>query len=329
MIGDASERKVKEVVVREEFYVDSTDGRHMIHGYRWFDPDRKWKGVLQLVHGMMEHIGRYQEFAEYMAENGYYVIGHDHLGHGYSVSDVEELGCVSKEGARQWLKDIEIVHRMGRACAPGLPYIILGHSMGSFLVRRYLIYAGKRVDGAVIMGTGQQNRLTLKIGLGAVALEGLRVGDRGCSTLLDNMACSGYAKKYPDNAKNGSWVSRDPQTAIRSAQDNRMNFRFTVNAYRALFQTIEEIVDPRRVARMPKELPLLVLSGGDDLVGACGKGIRRFERMLKTVGMKKVTCVLYPKNRHELLNELDKELVYQDIRQWCDRVCHERSTKVR
>ena len=125
------------MVTREEFYVNSMDGIHMIHGYRWYDPSRKWIGVLQIVHGMLEYIERYDEFAEKMAEAGYYVIGHDHLGHGDSVNGAEELGKLGEEGAVLWLKDMELVRRMASAAAPKVPYIMLGHSMGSYLVRRY------------------------------------------------------------------------------------------------------------------------------------------------------------------------------------------------
>ena len=124
------------MVVREEFYVDSMDRVHMIHGYRWYDPEQEWIGVLQIIHGMLEYIERYDEFAEKMAEAGYYVIGHDH---GDSVNSMEELGHLGEDGAVLWLKDMELVRRMAVAAAPNLPYIMLGHSMGSFLARRYLI----------------------------------------------------------------------------------------------------------------------------------------------------------------------------------------------
>lgn len=100
------------MVVREEFYVDSMDRVHMIHGYRWYDPEQEWIGVLQIVHGMLEYIERYDEFAEKMAEAGYYVIGHDHLGHGDSVNSMEELGHLGEDGAVLWLKDMELVRRM-------------------------------------------------------------------------------------------------------------------------------------------------------------------------------------------------------------------------
>jgi len=315
--------EVKVMVVREEFYVDSADHIHMIHGFRWFDPEKKWKGILQLVHGMLEYIERHQEFAEYMAEAGYFVIGHDHLGHGESVADDSELGYVGRNGDLLWLKDIEQIRRMAVSYGPKLPYLILGHSMGSFLVRRYLIYNGNRVDGAVIMGTGHQPRPMVKLGLLAVGANKLRVGERGRSRMLNQMTCSGFAKLYPDNANTGSWMSRDPEVLIHTLQDKKMHFSFTVNGFEALFKTIEEVTNLRRAARMPRALPLLVVSGGADPVGENGKGVRRFERMLRKIGMKRVTCILYPDNRHELINDLDKELVFRDICRWCGRVVQE------
>jgi alpha-beta hydrolase superfamily lysophospholipase len=308
------------MITREEFYIGSADGIHMIHGYRWYDPEIKCRGILQMVHGMVEYIERYQELAERMAMAGYYVIGHDHLGHGDSVSDPSELGYVDEKGAVLWLKDIEKIRRMGKSYDPRVPYIILGHSMGSFLVRRYLIYCGDRVDGAIIMGTGQQPALLVKAGLVITRANMLRKGRRGHSRLLNNLTCSGYAKRYPDNAHTGSWMSRDPEVLNRSLQDKKMNYAFTLSAYEALFQTIEEVTSPKRAARMTKELPLLILSGDEDPVGDNGKGVRKFEAMLQKIGMKNVTCILYPKNRHELIRDLDREQVFQDIQKWCDKI---------
>ena len=308
------------MVVREEFYIDSVDGIHMLHGYRWFNPERRYIGVLLLTHGMLEYIERYQELAEYMALAGYFVAGHDHLGHGDSVKDVTELGYVGKQGAAMWLKDMERVRKMAVSYAPKVPCILLGHSMGSYLVRRYLIYNGDRVDGAVIMGTGHQNVALVKAGLLLTYLSMIRIGPKGHSPILDNFTCSGFAKRYPDNAHTGSWMSRDPQVLNQALQDERMNFEFSLNAFKALFETIEEVLDKRRVARMPKVLPLLILSGDEDPVGDNGKGVRRFEKMLKKMGMEKVSCKLYPKNRHELIHDLDKEQVFQDILKWCNTI---------
>lgn len=308
------------MVIREEFYVNSSDKIHMIHGYRWYDPEIEVKGVLQIVHGMLEYIERYEKLAEYMASAGYFVVGHDHLGHGDSVNQSSELGYVGEQGAVLWLKDIELVRRMAVSYAPGAPFIMLGHSMGSFLVRRYLIYHGNRVDGAVIMGTGQQPALLVKVGLGLTYFSMLHKGSRGHSRFLNRMTCAGFAKRYPDNANTGSWMSRDPEVMIHALQDPKMNFEFSLNAFEALFRTVEEVVDPRRAAKMPRELPLLLMAGDEDPVGDNGKGVRRFAAMLKKLQMKHVTCLIYPGNRHELINDLDKDQVMNDILKWCSKV---------
>ena len=308
------------MVTREEFYVNSSDKIHMIHGYRWYDPEKVTKGVLQLVHGMLEYIERYEELAEYMASAGYFVVGHDHLGHGESVNSPEELGYVGEQGAVLWLKDMEMIRKMAVSYAPGVPCIMLGHSMGSFLVRRYLIYHGDRVDGAVIMGTGQQPAVLVKAGIALTCLSMLQKGSRGHNRLLNNMTCEGFARRYPDNARTGSWMSRDPRVLKAALEDPKMNFEFSLNAFEALFRTVEEVVDPGRAAKMPKELPLLVLSGDEDPVGDNGNGVRRFVAMLKKIRMKNIACTLYPESRHELINDLDKEQVMEDIRNWCDKI---------
>lgn len=311
------------MVTREEFYVDSSDGIHMIHGYRWYDPERKPKGILQIVHGMLEYIDRYDELARYMVSEGYYVIGHDHLGHGDSVSHSSELGYVGKHGAVLWLRDIEQIRKMAAAYMPKLPYIMLGHSMGSYLVRRYLIYHGKKVNGAIIMGTGHQPTALIKAGLLITYATMIRKGTKGQSKLLNHLTCSGFAKQYPDNARTGSWMSRDPQVLLSALKDKKMNYDFTLNAFESLFRTIEEVIDPKRASRMPKTLPLLILSGDEDPVGENGKGIVRFRKMLTKIGMKNISCMMYPGNRHELINDLDKKQVFLDIRDWCDSVVKE------
>lgn len=312
------------MVTREEFFVNSTDGIHMIHGYRWYNTEKKYKGVLQLVHGMLEYIERYHELAEYMAQEGYFVIGHDHLGHGDSVNGPDELGYVSEDGAANWVKDIGLIRKMAVGYAPDVPYFMLGHSMGSFLVRRYLIYHGDRVDGALLLGTGHPSRVLIKSGLAVTEALKLKAGGRGTSRFLDLMTCTGYAKRYPNNAKDGSWLSRDPQVLIQALMDPKQHFHFSLNAYRALFETMDEVTSEKRMGRMPKNLSLMILSGGDDLVGEKGKGIHRLENALQKIGMKDVTCIIYPDNRHELINDLDKQQVLQDIRLWCNAIAAEK-----
>lgn len=312
------------MVTREEFYVNSTDGIHMIHGYRWYDTGKKFKGVLQLVHGMLEYIERYEEIAEYMAQEGYFVIGHDHLGHGDSVNGPDELGYVSEDGAANWVKDIGLVRKMAATYALDVPYFMLGHSMGSFLVRRYLIYHGDKVDGALLLGTGHPSRALIRSGLAVTGALKLKAGGRGNSRFLDLMTCTGYAKRYPNNAKDGSWLSRDPQVLVHALMDPKQHFRFSLNAYGALFETMDEVTQEKRMKKMPKNLSLMILSGGDDLVGEKGKGIQRLENALNRIGMKDVTCILYPDGRHELLNDLDKQQVLQDIRLWCNAITAEK-----
>ena len=174
----------------------------------------------------------------------------------------------------------------------------------------------------MLTGTGQQPFLVVKLGLLTVwAGKLLKGGREGKSRLLNRLTVSGYAKKYPDNARTGSWMSRDPQVLIQVLRDEKMNFQFTRGAYEALFRTVEEDINRRRAAKMPKDLPLLILSGEEDPVGGYGKGVRRFEAMLNKTGMQNVTCHIYPGARHELLNDYNKEEVTAEIRAWCNEIC--------
>ena len=177
------------------------------------------------------------------------------------------------------------------------------------------------------MGTGHQHRALVKLGLLTTYAGMFRGGRNGHSRILDLMSVSRFAKRYPDNARTGSWMSRNPQVLIDALQDSKRNYHFSRGAYEALFRTIEEDIDIRRAARMPKDLPILILSGDEDPVGEKGKGVKRFAHMLEKIGMTDVVCQIYPGARHELLCDLNKEQVTQDIKTWCSKIQHREKSR--
>ena len=296
------------MVVREEFYVDSMDRVHMIHGYRWYDPEQEWIGVLQIVHGMLEYIERYDEFAEKMAEAGYYVIGHDHLGHGDSVDSMEELGHLGEDGAVLWLKDMELVRRMAVAAAPNLPYIMLGHSMGSFISR---LAAEKYIkpDKFIIMGTGGPNPAA---GIGLIAIDVVKFfkGERYISKAIDNLAFGTYNSHFKDENDPIAWLTKDKEQKKKYAADPYCTFKFTVSAMHDLVTLNKKA---NRAAWFQNiKMPVLLVSGADDPVGNYGKGVTKVYEKLKKAGCN-VQIKLYENCRHEILNDTCRDEVVRDI----------------
>lgn len=302
---------------KREFTFDSADGRTKIHAVEWKPEQGAITGVLQIIHGMIEFIGRYEEFAEYLTDRGFVVIGHDHLGHGGSVVTKKEYGFFSeKDGNKTVLKDIHRLRCLAKKKYPDIPYYILGHSMGSFLLRQYLCLRGSELDGAVIMGTGTQPISLLKIGKGLCRGLAAIFGWHYRSLLIDMMAFGGYNKHFRPARTERDWITKDEVLVDRCLADERCTFRFTVNGYYNLFTSIEAASKEKNLRKMPKDLPILFVAGGDDPVGAFGKGVERVKCRFEAVGMQDVTKIIYDTDRHEILNETDRETVYEDIYTW-------------
>lgn len=305
------------MVRKEDFYFDSRDKEHKLHAIRWIPDTEKPVCIVQIVHGMTEHIDRYDHFANYLAERGILVVGDDHLGHGKSVRPGERYGYFCKNDAPTVLvRDEHRLKKMTQEQHVGVPYIILGHSMGSFITRNYLLKYGKGIDGAIIMGTGMQPKPMLLFGIAVAAVEGLIFGGDHVSKLIDKISFGSYNKRIEANKEPGNWLSRDGENLMKYAADPMCTFVFTANGFQTLFQLIYNLHDREQLKNMPANLPVIFLSGAEDPVGDYGKAVKQVYRSFKEAGMEKVQIKLYPKDRHEILNELDKEDVYGDIYRW-------------
>lgn len=304
------------MIRKEEFYYHSHDKQTKIHAIRW-EPEGEPRAVLQIIHGMVEYIDRYDAFARYMAERGFVVVGHDHLGHGKSVNSPEDLGYFAeKDGNRVVLKDIHRLRKLTQVNYPKLPYFMLGHSMGSFLLRQYLLRGGDTLSGAIIMGTGDQPRLVLQAGrLLCRMMAGVK-GWRYRSRLVDSMAFGGYNKKFAKEGHDKSWLCGDVSVVEAYEADELCSFVFTLNAYYNMMSGIYELKQAQNLRRMPRELPLLLVAGDEDPVGNFGKSVSALYEQYKALGLKKVEKKLYHKGRHEILNDKDKAQVFADIEKW-------------
>lgn len=300
---------------KSEFTLPSNDGITDLHCILW-EPETEPKALFQLVHGMCEYIDRYSEFAEYLTERGIVVLGHDHLGHGDSVTDKQKYGFFAeKDGARIVIDDMRTVTLYGKTRFPGIPNFILGHSMGSFMVRRYLTIYGRDVNGAVIMGTGMVPGIVAGLGKAvAGALKGF-CGGLYRSKLVTNMAIGGYNKLFEPCRTSSDWLSRNTENVDKYEADDRCGFMFTVSAYKDFFTVMGLIAKESVYTKTPRELPVLITSGAVDPVGGTA-AVEALEKQYKGIGMTNVTTRIYPEDRHEILNEVDREQVYADIWFW-------------
>ena len=279
-------------------------------------PEGRPRAVLQMTHGMVEYIGRYEQLACWLADRGVAAVGHDHLGHGGSVVSREEYGYFGRpDGNRLLLDDIHRVTRWAKALPEleGLPWFLLGHSMGSFYVRQYLCEYGGELQGAILMGTGWQPRAAARAGRALCHLLAAFHGWRYRSKLVDSMAFGSYNRSFRPARTSKDWLNRDEKEVDRYLSEERCSFRFTLNGYDSLFTALERLCDKELLARAPKDLPVLFLSGDDDPVGDRGRGVQKAAQSLRDAGMRRVEVKLYPGAWHELLVELNRQEVFADI----------------
>ncbi len=300
------------------FTLPSSDGRTELNGVHWI-PEGEAKGILQMNHGMVEHIGRYEELAEHMTAAGFAVIGHDHLGHGDSVRTEEDRGYFAdRDGDACLVKDMHRVTVLARRLHPGVPLFILGHSMGSFLLRRYLTRYGSEVDGAILTGTGYISAAEAKTGIRLAQFFEKRFGRRHRSSLLNLAAMGRYVLQYGNPLRPGSWLSRNEVSVADYKTDPRCGFTFTVGAYGDFFHLLYDLAQEKDFERIPRDLPVLLVSGMDDPLGGFTKKVLALYNRFVALGLKDVDIYLYPGDRHEVLNELDRDRVHADIRAWME-----------
>lgn len=281
----------------------------------------KPEGVLQIAHGMCEYLERYEPFIEYLVGQGWIVCGNDHLGHGKTAASEEELGYMGGgDGWRCMVKDMHTLTRRMQQLHPGLPYFLLAHSMGSFLGRAYLAQYGKELTGAMIMGTSSGvGVLPSFAALGLIRVMSLIRGDRYRSASLQKMIFGSYNQKITDPATDSDWISTDPEVVRKYTEDPLCSFSFTLSGFRNLLHVLSYVSSPGWAAQVPKDLPILLVSGSEDPVGSYGKGPQTVARRLQKAGVKEVTLQLYPDMRHEPLNETGRETVYKDLLDWLRR----------
>ncbi len=312
---------MSEKIKKDEFYLESDEKGQRLHGVSWQPEEGRVKAVLQIVHGMVEYVERYEEFARFLAGQGYAVIGHDHLGHGKTAASEEELGYFAdKDGDRHVIADMYRITCTGRETWPGVPLVILGHSMGSFFTRKYLTRYSRKVDGAIIMGTGFMGLPLVAFGKFVAGMICRVRGSRHRSRLLYQLTLGGNNKRIRELRTGNDWLSTNEESVDAYNQDPFCTFIFTAGAYRDFFTVLTDLAAKKNFDTMNRDLPMLFVAGEEDPVGNYGKGVRACYHQFESLGFRDLSIKLYPGDRHEILNEKDRRQVYEDLAAWLDRV---------
>ena len=298
--------------MRTDFYFDSK-GAGTIHGCRW-EPEQPPAAIIQIIHGIAEYVERYDDFARYLNRLGFLVVAEDHMGHGKSINGEGIQGYF--HGG--WFTAVEDSYRLlqdTRKEFPNLPYVLFGHSMGSFMTRTILEkYPDSGISAAVICGTGWQPKAVLNTGIGVCRMVCKQQGEKKPSKILEKLVFSNYNKKVEHPRTPYDWLTRDSGIVDRYLADPFCGFTPTGGLMRELLTGIR--YEQENLSVMKKDLPVLFIAGGDDPVGNYGKGVLRSAEAFRKAGMLDVSCKIYPLGRHEILNEINREEVYQDISSW-------------
>ena len=303
---------------KEEFYYDSFCNTNRIHAVKWV-PEGTPLCIVQIVHGMAEHTGRYEEFAEFLTDNNIMVVGEDHLGHGLSVGENPRGYFCEKEPAKVLVENVRILKNIIREQYPDVPYIIFGHSMGSFITRNFIHTYGKEIDGTILSGTGILPKRLLQVMRVMMKVMTKVKGSRHVSKFVKQIAFGNYQKRIPSPKTQHDWLSTDEERVRQYEQDLLCGFTFTLNGFRGLVELMLGLHDMDKIETIPKEFPMHFIYGDHDPVGNYGESAYKSCRIYQRVGMMRVTNTVYPGKRHELLQEDIREEVMSELLSWINK----------
>ncbi len=308
-----------------DFTFTSADGATPIHCRFWLPPNGRStapRALVQIAHGMEEYIGRYDDFARFLASEGFAVCGNDHIGHGQSVTAPERLSILPVGGAEIMLADMHALRTQFTVQFPaGIPYVFFGHSMGSFALRCYLARHGSGLAGAVVCGTGQVPGIATSFGGFLARFIASRKGIEAHSPFINSLADGAYAKKIDGARTPLDWLNTDPAKVDEYVADPLCGVQFSVGGYATLMDLTREACRIQSAAAVPDGLPMLFIAGALDPVGDCGKGVKAAYENYARGSKARVQLKLYEGMRHEILNEPEHGRVYRDVLAWIEHEC--------
>ncbi len=297
----------------KEFTIDSRDMKTTLACYKW-EPKGEIKAILVLIHGMEDYVFRFKEMAEYLESEGILVAGVDLLGHGHSVKDKKDFGYFcDQDAATVLVRDVHRLKKTVQAEYPGIPVYLIGHSMGSFIARNYIERYGTGINGVIIEGGGDTPAI---IGYGGKLLTSfisLFHGWHYRSPLCNKLVMGTFANVFPGEGED-AWITKRKECIEQYKNDPLTHFDFTTNGYHTLAELTLRAGNRKLIEKIPKDLPMFIVSGEDDPVGEMGKGVRRMYELYKAHGLKNVTLNMRKNDRHELHNETDRFQFFEEIK---------------
>lgn len=311
---DVSERHSSDMR-KEEFYYDSYGNTNKIHAIKWV-PEGTPLCIVQIVHGMAEHVGRYDEFATFLTDRNIMVVGADHLGHGLSMGENPPGYFCEQQPDRVLVEDVRNLKNIIRKEYIDIPYIMFGHSMGSFITRNFIHTYSSEIDGVILSGTGMLPKALLTVMKALVNVLILAKGSRYKSAFADKIAFGGYRDRIDNPQTDYDWLSTDREKVKEYLQDSLCGFTFTLNGFKGLAGLLSGLYDREKIATIEKNFPMYFIYGDQDPVGDYGKSAYKSCCVYTDAGMNRVTCKVYPGKRHELLHEDIREKVMEEIYAW-------------
>ena len=304
---------------KREFYYPSTDRKTRIHAVEW-SPDEEPKAILQIAHGVTEYILRYEEFAEFLTSKGILVVGNDHIGHGNSIAENAKPMYFGPEGSFKYaVDDINTLYKMTKDAYNNVPYVILGFSLGSFIVRRFLIDYPNQVDAAVLVGTGQIAPIKIKIAKFIAQIEAKKHGDDNPTPMIKKLSFENYNKLFKPNRTPYDWLCLSKKSLDKYIIDTKRGKELSAGLFREMLSGMEYTVNIENIKKMNKDIPVLFLSGEMDPVGERGKSVKKAYLDFKKVGIKDVDMKLYKDLRHDIIHEDNCIEIYNDIYNFFER----------
>jgi len=308
----------------DDFQFVSKDGLQ-IHCYHW-PTTAEPKAIVQIAHGMAEHGARYARFAAVLNKSGYAVYANDHRGHGKSVPEGRAPGHMADEdGWNKAVEDIFFLNQEITARHPGVPVILFGHSMGSFMVQQYMAEHGDTVVGVALSATNGPPGALGKIGQAVTRLEKLRLGAEGHSPVMSGMTFKAFNKAFKPNRTESDWLSRDEAEVDKYVADPLCGFECSVATWIRMLDALTRVASDAALSTVNKDMPIHVMSGAADPVGENTKGVKRLLDAYDAARFTNVSHKFYEDARHEILNEINRDEVTADFIRWADSIIQNKS----
>jgi alpha-beta hydrolase superfamily lysophospholipase len=304
--------------MRADTFSFKVEDQKEIFVYRWLpDEGAPRKAVVHIAHGMAEHAGRYGRVAEALVAAGYAVYANDHRGHGKTAAP-GELGWMGPGGFRRAVQDLEQLLVFEKSESPGLPAVLFGHSMGSYLTQAFLVETGASVRAAVLSGSSGKPSLIASAGRLVAREERWRFGPKGYSALLGGLSFGAFNKGFAPNRTAFDWLSRDAAEVDKYVADPLCGFDVSTQLWVEVLDAMAHSSRPEQQARVPRGLPIYVFSGAEDPVGEKTRSVDQLVGAYRKAGVQDVTHKFYPGGRHEMLNEVNRDEVTRDLVTWLD-----------